>query len=437
MMENENALTEARRLLDFLHASPTAFHAVETARRTLEGFEPLRECEPWQLEPGHRYLVTRNRSSLIAFTMPAESLRSFRLIAAHSDSPTFRIKENAELVLRDQYVRLNTERYGGQILSTWFDRPLSVAGRLLIRTDAGLSTRLIDLDRDICVIPNLAIHMNRTVNDGVKLNPAVDTLPLWGSSAAAGTFRKTIAEAAGVKQEDILGSDLYLYNRMPGCIWGVRQEYLSAPRLDDLECVYGGVRALQQAAPAANHADVLAVFDNEEVGSTTRQGADSGFLQDVLTRIADAAGADIHCLLAGSLMLSADNAHAVHPNHPELSDQHNAPLMNGGIVIKHSANQKYTTDGASEAVFRSVCHDAGVPLQTFANRSDLAGGSTLGNLSARHVSVSTLDIGLAQLAMHSSWETAGALDPALLVRGMTAWFDAAITVSGDGEMRFA
>ena len=276
--------------------------------------------------------------------------------------------------------------------------------------------------------------MNRAVNDGVKLNPAVDTLPLWGSGSAAGSFRGAVADAAQAAPEDILGSDLYLYNRVPGCVWGINSEYISAGRLDDLECVYGGVRALREAAVPAYHADVLAVFDNEEVGSTTRQGADSGFLEAVLTRIAASCGADTGCLLAGSLMLSADNAHAIHPNHPELSDQQNAPLMNGGIVIKHSANQKYTTDGVSEAVFRHICGEAGVPLQTFANRSDLAGGSTLGNLSARHVSVSTLDIGLAQLAMHSSWETAGALDVPLLVRGMTAWYDAPVTVTGDGEM---
>ena len=428
---------EINGLFEFLRQSPTAFHAVEALTQALcaQGFERLQECDRWRLSPGGKYVVTRNRSSLIAFTLPEGGCGSFRLIASHSDSPTFRIKENAELEVRGKYVQLNTERYGGMLFSSWFDRPLSVAGRVLVRTPEGVSTRLVNLDRDLVMIPNVAIHMNREVNNGYKYNAQVDLMPLYGDQTAKGSFRGLIAQASGAREEDVLGSDLYLYNRMGGTVWGANGEYLSAGRLDDLECAYASVRALENL-PDSGHANVCCVFDNEEVGSGTKQGADSTFLSDVLERLARGLGMDgedYRRALAASFMLSADNAHATHPNHPEYADAGNQVFMNEGVVIKFNASQKYTTDGVSAALFHQICREADVPVQHFANRSDLPGGSTLGNISGAHVSINTLDIGLAQLAMHSAYETAGVRDLGHMIRAMHAFYAAPIFARADGE----
>ena len=430
-MENKNA----QKLIAFIQNSPTAFQAIDTICGMLKGFTPLKESEKWQLTPGGKYYVTRNRSSIIAFTLPEQPFDAFQLVASHSDSPTFKIKENAETQVRGHYVQLDTERYGGMIMSSWFDRPLSVAGRVLVRDDKGLRTVLVNIDRDMAVIPNVAIHMNREANNGYKYNAAVDTFPLWGTEDARGTFRAQVAQAAGVAEDDILGADLYLYNRMQGCVWGAGQEFISAPRLDDIECAFCSVEAFLAAKPS-QHANVCCVFDNEEVGSTTKQGADSSFLQDTLRRIMLALGRDeeaYYAALANSFMLSADNAHAMHPNHPEFSDPENHTFMNGGIVVKFNANQKYTTDGVSEAVFHQICQKAGVPVQHYANRSDMAGGGTLGNISGSHVSINTLDIGLAQLAMHSSYETAGVRDIDYMIDGMRAFYETDIHCTEDGD----
>lgn len=435
--ETRSGHRKREKLIEFIQKSPTAFHAIDAIRGELADFTPLRESEPWRLTPGGRYYVTRNGSSVIAFTLPGASFDAFRIIASHSDSPAFKIKENAEVEVRAHYVQLDTERYGGMIMSSWFDRPLSVAGRALVRADGGIRTVLVNLDRDMCLIPNVAIHMNREVNNGYKYNAAVDTFPLWGSEAARGTFRAQVADAAGVKESDLLGADLFLYNRMPGSIWGTKQEFVSAPRLDDIECAFSSLLAFKAARPG-NQCNVYCVFDNEEVGSTTKQGADSSFLEDTLRRILLALGrGEEHYFtaLASSFMLSADNAHAVHPNHPEYSDPQNHAYMNEGIVIKFNANQKYTTDGVSEAVFHHICEKAGVPVQHYANRSDMAGGGTLGNISGSHVSVNTLDIGLAQLAMHSCYETAGVRDIDYMIDGMKAFYETDIHSDGEGGYR--
>ncbi len=426
--------SDVQRLIEFIRQSPTCYHAIDAVQRELKDYVLLNEGEKWNLTPGGKYRVTRNGSSVIAFTLPEGELNGFQMIASHSDSPAFKIKENAEVTVKDKYVQLDTERYGGMIMSSWFDRPLSVAGRVLRRTEKGVASVLVNLDRDMCAIPNVAIHMNRQVNDGYKFNPAVDTYPLWGTSDAKNTFRAEIAKAAGIEEKDLLGADLFLYNRMEGRVWGVKEEFVSAPRLDDLECAFASVEALKAARPGS-HANVCCVFDNEEVGSTTKQGADSTFLNDVLRRVALALGRseeDYYTLLANSFLLSADNAHAAHPNHPEFSDPLNQAEMNKGIVIKFNANQKYTTDGVSEAVFHRICEKAGVPVQHYANRSDIAGGGTLGNISSRHVSVNTVDIGLAQLAMHSSYETAGAKDAAHMINGMRAFYETEINSLGGG-----
>lgn len=435
--EKSSGLIYAEKLISFIRKSPTSFHAIETIEKELEGFTPLNEHEAWRLQPGGKYYVTRNRSSIIAFTLPEGPFSAFQLIASHSDSPAFKIKENAEVAVRDKYVQLDTERYGGMIMSSWFDRPLSIAGRVVTREGAQVRTVLVNLDRDMAIIPNVAIHMNREVNNGYKFNPAVDTFPLWGSQEAKDTFKAEIARAAGAEEKDVLGADLFLYNRAPGTVWGVKGEFLSAPRLDDLECVFTSLEAFK-AAKRSRHVNVCCVFDNEEVGSTTKQGAHSTFLSDILRRIVLSAGGGEEAFftaLANSFMLSADNAHAMHPNHPEYSDGQNTVFMNRGIVVKFNANQKYTTDAVSEAVFHAICEKADVPVQHYANRSDLAGGGTLGNISGSHVSVNTLDIGLAQLAMHSCYETAGVQDVDYMIRGMRAFYETEIDTLSDGTYR--
>ena len=407
--------------LDFVKRAPTAFHAAASFRDMLlaAGFRELRETEPWTAEPGGRYFVIRNDSAVIAFEVPETGFAPFRIAAAHADSPAFRLKENYE-ACDDHYVRLNVEKYGGMIMSSWMDRPLSVAGRLAVREGGGVGVRLVDLDRDAVLIPNQPIHFNREVNDGYKYDPQVDMLPLYGDGEAAGALAEEIAAAAGVRKEDILGHDLFLCNREKPSVWGAGNAFFSCPRIDDLECAWSAMTALTESR-ARGAVNVCAVFDNEEVGSSTRQGADSSFLYDTLTRLGFALGAsdgEIRAAAAGSFMVSADNAHAVHPNHPEKFDRQNRAYMNKGIVIKHNASQKYTTDAVSSARFTLICERAGVPVQHFVNRSDLPGGSTLGNISATHVSMETVDIGLAQLAMHSVYETAGTKDLEYLVRAL-------------------
>ena len=336
-------MSNVNELLTFIEKSPTAFHAVENICRELEaaGRTRLSEGEEWMLEPGRGYFVTRNMSSVIAFDIGDAS--SLRVIAAHSDSPTFKIKENAELSVRGKYTQLNVEKYGGMLYSTWFDRPLSVAGRVLVRTEKGMEARLIDVDRDVLVIPNVAIHMNREVNDGFKYNAQTDLMPLFGDETSKDGFKKLVAETAGVPEDDILGSDLFLYPRVKGTVIGNSGEYILSPRLDDLECAWSGLSAFIAARKPARGVNMLCVFDNEEVGSGTKQGADSTFLRDVIKRIFIALGAkkeDVYRALAASFMLSADNAHAVHPNHPEKTDAENCVFMNAGIVIKFNANQR-------------------------------------------------------------------------------------------------
>jgi len=423
-------------MMDFIRQSPTAFHAVANLRKMLEGqgFKSLNECETWKLVPGGSYCVTRNQSSLIAFRIPEGKFDHFQLVASHSDSPCFKLKPSAR---RDAngYAILNVEKYGGMIMQTWFDRPLSIAGRAVVRTEEGIGTRLVCFDRDLALIPNLPIHFNRTVNDGVKLNPQVDMLPVIG---AAGTdYRTLVAEALGVDGADILGCDLYLVNRDEPRLWGAAEEYIAAPRLDDLECAYASIQALLEARKS-DHVDMACVFDNEEVGSGTRQGADSTFLSEVTRRIVAAMGGNDQALetaLARSMMLSADNAHGVHPNHPEKYDENHRVTLNGGIVVKFNAAQKYTSDGVSQAVFEEICRRAGVPVQRFANRSDIPGGSTLGNIANTHASMITVDIGLAQLSMHSANESAGADDLAHMINAMRAFYETEVCVMGDGMIR--
>ena len=413
----------ANELLTFIENSPSCFHVIANFRAMLAeaGYTELRETEAWQLAAGGKYFTVRNESSIIAFRVPQTDFTGFMMSAAHSDSPTFKIKENPEAA-GTYNIRLTTEKYGGALMSTWFDRPLSAAGRLIVREGGKIVTKLVNIDRDLLIIPSVAIHMNRAANDGVKLQANVDTFPLLGCGSP--DLRVIVAESAGVRPEQILGHDLFLYLRERGTVLGARQELLAAPQLDDLECAFALTEGFLRAAPS-RAIPVLAVFDNEEVGSETKQGAASSFLRDTLRRLTAALGLSEQAylrLLAGSFMVSADNAHAQHPNHPEFADGLNTPYLNGGITIKFNANQRYTTDAVSAAAFRLLCQETGVAVQVYSNRSDLPGGSTLGSISNTRVAVPTVDIGLPQLAMHSSFETAGVQDLEDLVRVMTAYY---------------
>ena len=418
----------SQQLLEFIENSPTCFHAVQAMTDILsaEGFTEVNENQKWHIENGGRYFVTRNGSSLTAFTVPFQEMKGMHIIASHSDSPSFKIKENPELESEGHYIRLNVEGYGGMIRAPWFDRPLSVAGRVIVKDKAqgGFRSILVDIGRDLVMIPNLAIHMDRQINDSCKYNIQKDMLPIYGDLSAKGTFMKLIADTAGVPEEEILGHDLFLYNRQKGTVWGASGEFLSCSRLDDLQCAFASLKGFL-AGKRQEYLAVHCVLDNEEVGSGTKQGAASTFLYDTLTRIHTSLGLsqeDYLIHLADSFMISADNAHAVHPAHTDKADPANWSYINGGIVIKFSASQKYCTDGVSAAIFRDLCQRAGVPVQTFVNRSDMAGGSTLGNISNTQVALNTVDIGLPQLAMHSPYETAGVKDTGYLIRAAEEFF---------------
>lgn len=423
-------------LMEFIDRVPTAFHAVHEIGQALQaaGYTRLSEGERWALQPGGRYFVTRNQSSIIAFRLPDKGVGHFQVVASHGDSPSFKLKpefaRNAE-----GCALLNVERYGGMLMSTWMDRPLAVAGRLIVSGAKGLESRLVNVARDVALIPNLPIHFNRNANDGVALNAQADMLPVVGAEGA--DLMTAIAESAGVGKEDVAAADLFLYNRQRAVVLGVDGAFIAAPRLDDLECAYTSLTAFLQAAPG-KHTDVLCVFDNEEVGSGTRQGAESAFMIDTLRRVILAVEGEPQALeaaLARSFMVSADNAHAVHPNHPEKYDVENRVRMNGGVVVKSNASQKYATDGMSAAVFCRVCEATGVPVQRFSNRSDIAGGSTLGNIAVTKVSMPAVDIGLAQLAMHSACETAGVKDVDYMIRALKAFYETEIGIT-DGSVEF-
>ncbi len=416
----------AKKLLKFIQKSPTAFQAVEEMSQRLqkEGFKELKEEKHWDLKAGGNYFVTRNHSAVIAFSIPKKPAWKFHIMASHSDSPALKIKENPEIEVEKAYIKLNVERYGGMLLAPWFDRPLSVAGRLIVRKNGEIQEKLVAVDKDLLVIPNLAIHMNREVNDGYKYNVQKDMLPLYSDYDGKGSFMKLMAAEADVAEEDILGHDLFLYDRTPGTVWGANEEFISAPRLDDIQCAFASLEGFLRGERKESIA-VHCVLDNEEVGSTTKQGAASTFLKDTLMRINMGLGRtqeEYLMTLADSFMVSADNAHALHPNHTDKTDPVNRPVLNGGIVIKYNANQKYCTDGVSAAIFKDICDRAEVPYQTFVNRSDMAGGSTLGNISNTQVPMKTVDIGLAQLAMHSVYETTGAKDTESLAKAAAVLF---------------
>ena len=423
-------------LFSFIKESPTSWHTAESVARRLrgEGFTELYESEEWKISAPGKYFVRRGGSSIIALRLPKADFSGFMIMAGHGDSPCFKIKDLGTVPTVEAYTRLNTERYGGMLLSSWLDRPLSVAGRLVLRQDGRIVTKLVDVDRDLLLIPNVAIHMNRSVNDNASYNLNIDMQPLFGDANAADSLREIVAQAAKVPPEDILDADLFLVPRMPGTQWGAGSEFISAPKLDDLQCVFGGLKGFMQAKDGESAA-VFCVFDNEEVGSMTKQGAGSGFLKDVLLRIGAALGRTTEERrrdMASTLLVSMDNAHAVHPNHPEYADRKDRPEMNKGVVIKYNAVQRYATDAVSAALFMEVCRRAGVPTQRYTNRADLTGGSTLGAIIASHMAVDTVDVGLAQLAMHSAYETAGAADTAYMARAAAAFFSGSFRRTPEG-----
>ena len=426
-----------KQLLTFIENSPTAYQAVDASAAILEeqGFARLGAQSAWELVPGKGYYTVQNGTSILAFRMPKGKIDGMMIAASHSDSPTFKLKANCEADAFGDYVKINTERYGGMILSSWLDKPLSLAGRLVVKQGDAIKAINVKVDRDLLLIPNVAIHQNRKHNDGFVFNAQTDMMPLYGMASAKGTLLAQVAAAAGVEAESVIGSDLYLYNRTPAIIWGADDAFFSAPRIDNLMCAYGTLQGFLQAGAAANTLQVWACFDNEETGSHTKQGAGALWMRDTLERVCESTGTDLRRVLAASMLLSADNAHAKHPNHPELSDAQNAPRMGGGVVIKANASQSYATDGISCAIFSEICKKAGVPTQSFANRSDSPGGSTLGSIADTLLPVNTVDIGMAQLAMHSSYETAACADNAHLVGASRAFFETTITPDGMGNYK--
>lgn len=433
-MENKY-IKETEKLLGFIGESPTAFHTVDNLRKELisKKYIELSESEVWKIKGGKNYFTVRNGSSLIAFKIPDKKFENILICAAHSDSPCFKIKPNPKQKICGCYTRLNCEKYGGMIYSSWTDRPLSVAGRIIYREKDKLKSAFVNFVDEHCIIPNAAIHMQRDINNGFAYNPQTDMQPLIGSASDDKDFSNMLSDRIGIANADLLDFDLYLYNSESSVIWG-NNSYFSAPRIDDLQCVYAAKEAFTDAAHKTS-LSMLAIFDNEEVGSSTKQGALSTFATDVLKRIQEALGitdSEMIRKYASSFMVSADNAHAVHPNHPELADITSQPKMNKGIVIKYNANQQYTTDALSASVFKALLNNASVPYQEFANRSDIPGGSTLGNLLNRQISLNTIDIGAAQLAMHSAYETAGVADTLHLTEGLKAFFTSEISALSNG-----
>ena len=414
-----------KNLANFMDSSKTAYHAVAniTAKLDSKGFIRLYENDEWNLSLGGKYYVVRAGSSVVAFV---NNGGGFMIGAAHSDSPAFRVKGDATL---GSCVKLETEKYGGMINYTWLDRPLTVSGRVTVRCDGGVETRLADIGSASVVIPSLAIHMNRTVNESCKFNPAKELLPLASLSGKSGELMAKVAESAGVSVEDIVSHELYLVSAEKPATFGFNGEMLLSPRLDDLSSVYAMLEAFCEANNESS-TPVLAVFDNEEVGSETRQGAASTFLFDTLKRVSLTEGEYLK-RIASSFMVSADNAHALHPNYPEMSDRANAPTLGGGVVIKYNANKRYATDTVSDAVFREICKGAGVKLQSYFNRADLPGGSTLGSIADTKVSVPTVDIGIPQLAMHSSNECIAISDALSMKSALSAYFSSSLSVRGD------
>ncbi|MFW6034884.1 MAG: M18 family aminopeptidase [Halothermotrichaceae bacterium] len=429
-----NDVNSAIKLLDFINQSPTAFHAVKNAGKILKnnGFIELKTADDWDLKKGKKYYVARNNSALIAFRVGSGNLDrdGFRLIGAHVDSPGFRIKPNSEMVESNTYLKLNTEVYGGPILNTWFDRPLSLAGKVVLKSSNTFKPEIttVKINRPILVIPNLAIHLNRDVNKGIELNKQVDLLPLLAmvneKFEKDNYLLKIIAGELGLEPDDIIDFDLFLYEYEPGKIVGLNDEFISASRLDDLAMVHAGLTAITDRVKN-KCTNLLVLFDNEEVGSRTKQGAASPMLRNIMERIVINLGGeseDFFKVLSNSFIISADMAHAVHPNHTEKHDPTNRPYLNKGPVIKISAQQHYTSDSETISVYKQLCNRVDIPYQEFVNRSDQKGGSTIGPIISSQLDIRTIDIGNPLLAMHSIRELAGIKDHYHIIKSFKEYF---------------
>lgn len=398
----------------FLNASHSTFHAINAMKAQLDecGFIALHEYQDWHIEKGGKYYVIRNSSSIIAFQVgKAITQLQYQIVASHSDSPCFKLKPNIEVDVKHEYTQLACEPYGGMIYSSWMDRMLSIAGRVMLKTPKGIQQQLIDFNEDMVMIPHVAIHLQRDINNAHVYQPQTDLYPLWKTNDQKNTFLDLIASRLKVGAQDIVSHDLYLYNRAECSIWGKNKEFFSGPRLDNLACAFTSLEAFLTSSQ--DHiVNVFACFDHEEVGSASKQGADSNFLYDVLDRIRISLDntRTMAAIFASSFLISADNAHAMHPNHPELSDENHPIMMNQGIVVKFHANQHYTTDAHSHAILAMIADKAGVSLQKFASRNDGRCGATLGSILNTHVAIASADIGLAQLSMHAAYETMGKKD---------------------------
>lgn len=427
---------ETKELLEFIKKSPTAYHAVRSICDLLKESNGEQICEAFDFDfsYGKTYYITRSMTSIIAFRVP-KNPKGFMICASHTDSPTFKLKPSFEKSVCGKYITLDVEKYGGMIHSTWLDRPLSVAGRITVREENRVISKLLTLDRDLLVIPNVCIHFNRSINDGGKYNPQTDLSPLYAEGTDHTSLIKLIAEETKVRQSDILSHELFLYDRTPGCIWGSDGQFFSSTRIDDIACAYTSLKAFLKAEPT-ECVQIYASLDNEETGSMSRQGAHSTFLYDVLNLIcskADISNSNRQRMINSSLMVSADNAHALHPCHPEYCDQLNAPVLNGGVAIKTNAAQRYVTDAVSASLFKEICRKSNVPTQSFANRSDIAGGSTLGNILTTNVPICAVDIGMPQLAMHSAWESAGVKDVKYMTDCLSQFYMTRIICLCDGS----
>ncbi len=429
-------MENTEKIISLLNQSYSPFHVVSNIEKELlsHGFLARKENRNYDIQPGNSYYVKRNDTSIIAFTVPKKFTKDnlrFLLSATHNDSPTFKIKPNP-IVRKDNLMLLNTEPYGGGIYATWLDKPLSIAGRVFTEEKDGIHSHLLVIDEDLLEIPNVCIHMNHTVNSANTVNPAVDTLPIFGTDEENFSFNDYLLEKLGLDREEskVLSHDLFLYNREKAAKVGYHQEFLASGRLDDLSAAYTVL--LGFLSSEENDAiKVYASFDNEEVGSLTRQGANSTFLKETLKRIVIALGGekdDFEKAVASSFMISVDNAHANHPNHPEYTDKTTNVQLNKGIVIKYNANQSYTSDALSSSLIKAIMNKYGIPYQEYTNRSDLRGGSTLGNLSNSEVSLITVDIGIAQLAMHSSYELLGVEDLSHMISFASHYFSSPIRI---------
>ena len=419
-------MTGAQKLTEFVNESPVSFVTIENIaeRLTGEGYEEHIPGEG-KLLRGGKYFC-RMDSVLAAFRVPECDWDAFVVAGSHCDSPCFKLREEPELC--GQYVRLNCERYGSAINMTWFDRPLGIAGMVLIRSGKGIRKKAVNLSRPMAVIPRVSLHLDRSVNNKYEPDYAKDFIALFSDAGNKGSYKKAIAQAAGCSPDDIISSDLFLYNLQKAEVWGPEGEFISGPRMDDLACVYASLEAFLASGTDSGRMPVFCVYDNEEIGSHTKNGAASFFLRDLLLEAQELFYPEksFSGFLKNSFILSCDNAHAVQPDNPGLSDYSEAPLLNKGPVLKHSPH--YATSSVSGALFKEICRRAGIPFQMYSNRPDQPGGSTIGNILSQGLYADTVDIGIAQLAMHSSYETIGAKDVDAMISALKAAYEIRITI---------